>query len=367
MLRPPQVREIGGEFETVSPELIAVGPVTPPWEVRHGTGPTYLETGRQALAAVEEVLRQEGRRRLIMPGFFCDTMVMPFVRRGWEVVPVPIGRDLFPLPGAIAAALPEPCVATVLHAPYFGQDPPPRLAEELAAARQVGARIVVDETHRLFTLSEVGGDFAVGSLRKTLPLVDGAYVVGLGTDPHSGADAEASELSRLRAKAMAAKRRYLDGAHGPGLHLARFRQANDLLIDRLAGRAMSRASSSLVRRLDYIEIAGRRRSNAIALATSIAERGVCLLADPRESDVVPSHLVVVVPRPRALQGALAERGIYCPIHWERSQLVATSAWPDQLLSIPVDQRYDAADMMRVAEALGGLPRWLYALSDSEAV
>jgi dTDP-4-amino-4,6-dideoxygalactose transaminase len=130
---------------------------------------------------------------------------------------------------------------------------------------------------------------------------------------------------------------------------------------------MSSSSVALVRRLDLVEIARRRRSNARALATALAQRDVRLLADPRASTDVPSHLVVVVPDPRALQAALAGRGVYCPRHWPRPMLVAVPTWPDRLLSLPVDQRYDQADMSRIAETFDALPHSLYTMPNTKTV
>lgn len=365
MLTPSSVREVGGDFEPVSSDLLATVPAPGPWESRHGSRIAYLETGRQALAAVEQVLRQEGRRRLVLPEFFCDSMVLPFVRRGWQIVPVRVGRDLFPIPGVLAAAIGTQQHAAVLHTPYFGRAAPDRLADELAAVRQAGARVVVDETHRLFAASAVDADFSMASLRKTLPLYDGAYATGPVSAPQAPAGEDRSALGRLRADAMAAKRRHLDGAHGRDIHLGLFRQANDLVADRLAGRAMSRASRALVQRLDYAAIVRRRRANAVALAAALAHLGVELLADPRESADVPSHLVAVVPQARALQAALAEHGVYCPVHWGRPALVAVSRWPDNVLSFPIDQRYDAEDMARVAQIVSGLPSASYRLTSKE--
>lgn len=368
MLGQVQVREIGGDFEAVSPELLTAGPATPPWEARHrDAATTYLETGRQALAAVEVVLRQEGRSRLIVPAFFCDSMVLPFVRRGWKIVPVQVGSDLFPVPSAIRSVVENPGTAAVLHAPSFGQDTPGQLVDELADARRAGARILVDETHRPFSPSAVTADFYVASLRKTLPLLDGAYVAGDRVAAVGSTRTDATGVSRLRALAMEAKSRHLDGARRSAVHLDLFRQADELVADRLVGHAMSGASEALLRRLDYAEIARRRRANACALAADLIELGAQLLLDPRDSSVIPSHLVIVVPEPRTLQAALAARGIYCPVHWHRPTLVEVREWPERLLSIPVDQRYRLSDMSRVAEAIGDVWATQYSTSNAKTV
>src|SRR3954453_5528053 len=218
----PALRDIGGDLEAPAADLLT-SPCAPPWEQRHPDSPiAYVESGRQRFAAIAQELEAEERGRLLVPAHFCDSMLEAFLRRGWEVSPLPVGDDLFPLPGMIRQALAEPSATVVLHAPYFGQDTPAHVRDELAAARALGAKLVVDETHRPLSPSEFPAEFRIASLRKTLPLYDGAYVIGLGAPVLPASDGPRSELSSLRATAMEAKASYLRDGGDAAAHLGLF-------------------------------------------------------------------------------------------------------------------------------------------------
>jgi hypothetical protein len=128
--------------------------------------------------------------------------------------------------------------------------------------------------------------------------------------------------------------------------------ASMALIERdAAPRRMSRRGRSLLDTLDLDAIAERRIANARALAAALDDVGIAT-AVPVRSLEVPSHLPVRVADPVATQAALARAEVYCPIHWPRPQGFATQeAWPDDLLSLPVDHRYDHVDMQRIAQEL----------------
>src|SRR3954454_15374893 len=250
----PALREIGGDFEAPAADML-LSPGAPPWEQRHpDSSIAYVESGRQGLAAIAQELEAEERGRLLVPAHFCDSMLEAFLRRGWEVAPLPVGDDLFPLPGTIGQALAEPHATVILHAPYFGQDTPAHVRDELAVARSSGTRLIVDETHRPLSPSEFPADFRIASLRKTLPLYDGAYVLGLPSPVAPSSDQSRSVLSELRAAAMEAKASYLRGDGDAVVHLGLFRQADRMMAGQPVPQPMSGESRALLTRLDHVEI-----------------------------------------------------------------------------------------------------------------
>jgi hypothetical protein len=347
----PTFREIGGDFETPTADLLT-SPCAPPWELRYPDSPVvYVESGRQGLTAIAHELEEEGRRRLLVPAHFCDSMLEPFLARGWQVLPLAVGDDLFPVQGVVQQILEAPGTTVALHAPYFGQDTPAHVKDDLAVARGRGVKVIVDETHRPLSPSEFPADFRIASLRKTLPLFDGAYVVGLAAPRLVGPERTRTTLSGLRAAAMRSKDDYLRDGGDATVHLDAFREADRIVADGLVPRPMSGESRALLARLRYAEIGRRRRQNARLLVDGLRALDLRVLFDPSGSSVVPSHVVLVVDQPRALQHALAARGIFCPIHWARPATVEMSVWADRLLSLPIDQRYGPDDINQVVAAL----------------
>ncbi|WP_164701576.1 hypothetical protein [Modestobacter sp. KNN46-3] len=370
---PPVVAprwEIGGDFETVTPDLLGHHRLgaqrTPPWvgaddDRRY----RYVESGRQALAVVEAALRASGFTRLLVPEYLCDSMVQPFAVAGWQLVPVPVDADLQVVPAGVAAALGPARTTAVLHAAYFGRPTPAALRAQLRVAQDHGAVVVADETHLALAPEHGIADIRMASLRKLLPVADGAYVrlppeleppTGV-VDVQSGMSAAAPEdngVTRIRTAAMVAKVGHLGGDGKDRAHLPLFTAAEELVETRTAPRPMSRASRRLLAQLDLATVARRRQDNAAALAGALTGVPGCRVVTPPTAGSVPSHLLLQVEDAPALQRALAATGVFCPRHWPPSELVPQRRpWPTCYLSVPVDQRYEPADMMCVARLIAG--------------
>src|SRR5659263_651722 len=128
-----------GRIPHVSPN-VAPPPFVPP-------GATLTAFGRQALSLVARELRARGVRLLLGPDHHCPTMFLPFQLEGIAVRTVPTGADTLMLGRALREALAGRPDAAVLHCETFG------------------------------TPADVA------SLRKLLPVPDGAWVTGLRTPP----------------------------------------------------------------------------------------------------------------------------------------------------------------------------------------
>jgi hypothetical protein len=62
--------------------------------------------------------------------------------------------------------------------------------------------------------------------------------------------------------------------------------------------------------------------------------------------------VVRTAERETLQEMLARRGIFCPILWPRPpQLPPDAPWHDDVLAVPIDQRYGPQEMEYIAETM----------------
>lgn len=341
---PTLRRPIGSDFESPDPSWLVTTSATPPWEAAAGAT-TYYETGHGFLAVLAGDLWSRGFRTIVVPAYLCDAVIAPFADRGWQVAPVPMTPSLMIDPAAALAIvddLVEP--PAVLWAQYFGRS---LLTEDVSAIktlRERGAFVIVDETHTVFHDDPPYGDIAFGSLRKLLPVADGAYarVVDPAVAP---AAPTRPGWADDRWQVMDAK---AASGHSPAIYRA-FVQANHTLESRDDGTyEISSRSAEVLRHLDYARLAARRRDNATALSDRLRSGGVTVL-NPPAADVLPSHLVISIDRRDALQRALAAERLYCAAHWPRSSILpADLPWRDDLLSIPIDHRYDTGDMIAAA-------------------
>lgn len=331
-------RPIGSDFALL--ERTGSGPaIAAPWGVA-----TLLETGRQALAMVADALGPAAGRSIAAPAFACRSMLDPFLDRGWGLLAYPVDADLRP-DLAVAQQLAERgAVAAVLVIRYFGAVPSDEDRAHVATIRTLGTTVIADDTHMPFSGSRWGADFSIASLRKVLPVPDGAYVV---TDVDLSSTLVAPPRETGRADAMAS----LDAndVASPSVRRA-LDAATHVLEESDAARSISRRGRATLAALDLAALAAARRRNAATLTEALPRR-VELAVHPDSVDV-PSHVPIRVAEPRALQRQLARERIYCPIHWPRPPGFATDdAWPDGLLSLPIDHRYEAADMHRIASEL----------------
>jgi hypothetical protein len=335
-------RAIGSDMETVGAAFLRAAPHRAPWEDER-MQTVHVETGRQALALLAHELASTVDSTLLVPAYLCDSMIDPFLDRGWRVEPYRMTDDLRVDEAhlrSLAAGRSRPFA--VLLALYFGREPDAAYRSLVVDLQRAGATVIDDETHRVFSPGDSGADFAVASLRKTLPLADGAYLRGPGDHAILPAGPESPRWA-----AMDAKGTHLAGHTGDQSFARLFAEANHALEASDTPRGIGERTEGAIAHLDYDLLRGARQANAQALSDELVTLGAQVVNSPGD-ELLPSHLVVSVPDPKSVQRAMAASGVYCPIHWPPSERLDVGPWPSRFLSLPVDHRYTPTDMSRAA-------------------
>ncbi len=205
-------------------------------------------------------------------------------------------------------------------------------------------------------------DYVFSSLRKTMPVPDGAIFWSPRGLPLPEAAADEQAGSALKMAAMAWKLEYLNGrvpADGKAGFL-QMQQAGEEAFERIENTAdITQFSRHYLFGGVPVRWRRRRAANVNRLLHSLEgwpEAKPLFKSWPKDS--APYALVLEFPSQAARDRArrrFKENEIFCPIHWsqpgdgepEMQALAAT------LLTIPTDQRYAAADMDRVADAAIG--------------
>lgn len=338
MMSTKAVRPIGSFFES-APELSLGAQSEPPW-ARTGAV-QYAQTGRQVLAALADILEHEGRDTLLVPAYLCESMLVSFAPERWTFRPYEVTERLEIVPDDLVRIAEDcdPKRTAALTIAYFGAEPSVAHIEAVRELQLQGFRVIEDETHRVLGALTPLGDYGFASLRKVLPVADGAYLRGVKSNltlrdrAHRGWEAmdlkRAGELTQARVV---------------------FAEATDSLEsneDLSAVRASARTMRT-IQELDYGYMRSQRRMNAQALQRSLFQNDRARLISAAE---VPSHVVIQVDDAMWTQSELAKRGIFCPIHWPKPARMGSVPWHKGLLSLPIDHRYDAADMDRVGATL----------------
>lgn len=315
-------RPIGGEF---------------PWPAASSGYRVLTDSGRSSL----RLLLRSGlaQRRFLLPDYLCDVIPTVFeqegVSFGWYRVNADLSIDASSLRGQAFDAL------YVID--YFGQ---PAAFESLAGP---DTWIVQDSVFSPLVQPPTRAHWAgFNSLRKITALPDGSVL--RSTLPLQDDLSEAAEAGFVPAKRRAkeAKRRYLDGAGSSEAdYLAGFAEGEALIDAQTGVHAMS--ADSVHRLMDlYAGIDAERRARLRNVA--FLDARLSRLRLPVETDF-PSLYVLRVEGRDALREFLRERRIFLPVHWPNARRHDNPLYAE-VISIPVDSRYDERDMARVADAIG---------------
>jgi hypothetical protein len=198
------------------------------------------------------------------------------------------------------------------------------------------------------------GDYAIASLRKWWPAPDGAVVcsghavAGSNLAPPN----ERYVTQRLAARLVSASREC------DALYLRWVEESEQVLAD-AQPRESSWISSQLLESADSESASTVRRNNWSVLLEGLgSEPGVQPLFDALAIGEVPLGFPILVAngaRDR-LRAFLKERQVFCPVHWKLSSgFTRDREMSDQILTIPLDQRYEKTDMESV---LGHIRKFL---------
>lgn len=334
---------IGGEFELFAADFGRSAGASA-WPVFDGHHLLYCDTGRSALALVmaDWQARRPGAETIWLPHYICPSVVDAARASRFRIA----WYDDLPGHGAALPQAADDDIVLAVH--YFGFSNP-------AIAGQ-GARrwaLIEDAVQAPYTAG-IGavGDYVIASLRKWWPAPDGA-VAGSRQGwvrPVDLAPPDEAFLSRrLAAKLLRGTRM------GDDRFLGWIARSEDGLAP-ATPRRVSWLSETLLATADAADAGARRRANWAALAAGIGGLpGMTPLYPALPGEVVPLAFPITVSGGRrdALRRHMAAQAIFCPIHW--ADLVDPPAGARDLaaaiLSLPIDQRYGAADMQRILAVL----------------
>lgn len=320
---------------------------------------SYVSTCRSAIGITLDMFPDTAKIALL-PAFTCESVLVSFLDRGYEVYPYPIRKDL-----TIdweyfqeAVAIRKPSVVLV-HS-YFGFDTIGELRPHVQELRNDGIIIIEDQTQTMFSKNPLAGaNYYVGSIRKWMPVPDGAFV---SAPIHCTEEDE--ELACAKVKALTAKGNWMLNEVGTKQEFqSYFRTAEGILDSRKKPYLMSSVAREIYASTDIENVRKIRRSNCQMLLSGILVSRMLsanLILPVKEigAEECPFHLPVLVKEGRKeLQQYLAAKDIYatviwgCPEEYKETIDEDSKYVYDHILCFHVDQRYDETDMNRILNVL----------------
>lgn len=335
----PERWETGSDFELTQD----AGRAALPWDDH---AHSLWATGRDAMRGLLEWGRAAlGWRRLLMPSYFCQEVVGSTLRS----IPIELYRWAPTEPPTVEVKASAGDVVFV--AAMFGASPAVSVADDVP--------VIEDHSHDLLSphAFESRADYAVASLRKTLPLPDGGVLwspTGRQVPPAPPMTPDHAQAVLRRLSAMTLKQLYLLGA---AVDKDRFRAIGIEGERDLSAGAISGISPFAQARLASLPINAwrtRRADNLAALRSALAGEERLRWLDVPFSGIV---LLDGGHTRESVRRALIDERIYPSVLWPLEQPAVGGVPPEhvelsrRMLSIHVDQRYTGGDMERVAAVL----------------
>lgn len=306
-------------------------------------------SGRDAIAALMHQGRQRfGWRRWFLPSYFCPEVAAAVRAAGIETV---VYDDSPCRPAPVPPNEPFRRGDVFFLVNYFG------LRTQMAADLDLGPAVLVeDHTHDPWSpwARTSRAAWCIASLRKTLPISDGAALWSpqrLPLPPSPPITSERYAAALAKQTAMGLKRLYLDGGEVDKQAFRRLQMQGE---ERIAGGAISGISpwtAALLPKLPWDAWRASRIENFRVLSDALANMPVLV---PAEAGA-PAPLAVVLQFDRGelrdrVRAALIAASMYPAVHWPMpsSDRTEAAALSRRLLSLPCDFRYGAADLQRVA-------------------
>lgn len=312
----------------------------------------YFDSGRSALRHLINQLHCCDH--VLLPEFICESVTNCFDRHqvSYYKLKNNFSIDLDDLWGKIQH---RNTIVFIMH--YFGALQNPEILSEVRSlADENGAIVIEDTTHSIFTKSQTIGDYMICSIRKWLPLPGGGSLHYnqnrcniTEPDYHKSTD-------NYRSYGMVLKDLYLKTGYDCNLEYRRiFSDSERRLDNQKEIYEISDFAKYIASCVDVGESKLARKHNYDLLNNYLMRSGIKPVVELRESDIPLVYPIRVKNRDK-LRAYLMDNKIYCAVHWpfdnhqpEQRPFAIKNA--EELISLPIDQRYDEEHIQYMIDVL----------------
>lgn len=318
---------------------------------------TYLRSGREALLYVSCNCKPGKTATILFPAYCCWSMSAPFEKTGWNVVYYKLNEDLTIDEVYLKQLLRFTKANAILTMNYYGSA---STDSAIALAKSINPNIITieDFSHCTFSIKKIFNsevDYYVSSIRKSIGICDGAVVLSKKETNKAYIGSEVKDFSELRLEAQTEKSRYFysKNQEAKGAFLPNLKKGEKMLDDFSTVRPISETAMSQLAQVNGKEIAYARGENMKHLWKLLYGKVNMVPGLERCFDYAPFSLPILVNNQDVVQTELAKRGIYTQVLWpicEEAQKVCpvSKRMGEQMLSVPIDQRYGWDDIEDMA-------------------
>lgn len=289
--------------------------------------------------AIVWFLKQMDCKTVFVPRLMCDSVTDALRDADIIVRGYPVREDFLPDFTAVPKP-PLPSDVWILVMNYYGQ----MTDHEVRSIHEAYRSVLFDYTHAFFQ-RPLPGIHAVMSVRKFFGVSDGAYLaapegIAMPEEQDSSMDRLTHIMGRFEKDAGSFYQKMLDNAHS--------------YIGSPAKR-MSPLTENFLKSFEYTRIADTRLRNYLHLMSRLQQKNP-LRAHLRIPDNGPFCYPFYTENGIAVRKKLAEQKLFIPTYWsnvirDMPQDSVEYRYAANILALPCDQRYSAADMDTVADAV----------------
>lgn len=320
---------------------------------------TWLRSGREALHLVALNEKQgQGDTFILMPAYCCHSMEDPFEKAGWRVVYYRLNEDLTVDLDFLAQALTKEKFKAILTMNFYGS------ASTKGAVTYVKKykpefKVIEDFSHCTFSLDDIFNqqvDYYVTSIRKSIGVCDGSVIISREPLDESNIEEVETEFvsSRRDGQKLKVEYTYSQDKELKGIFFPKLRRQEGEL-DAFEGvHRISGTGQEMLKALNGSMIRYARQRNMKHILNLLGGKVESIPGIERCLNGAPFSLPILVKNRDEIQQKLAKRGVYAPVLWPicdeaRGVCPVSARMADEMLSIPIDQRYNYDDIEDIAK------------------
>lgn len=316
----------------------------------------FVFSGRVAIDIIlKDLIKTRATKKVLLPDYLCQSILSPIQKNGVDVefYSVVLSENSFDID---LSSIQDTQEAALFICDYFffNENYYKKLFD---FAKEKGMPIIHDITHSLLSqnLTFQEDDYYFASLRKWIPVLDGA-IVGKKEERFSLKGYRINKnFVKIKLKAMELKRKYILFGEGEKEHfLGLYKNAEDYFDKDIHKKTISKESLFVVEHTSFGDIIQRRIENSQYLASKLREIGQDFIYN---GESCPLFLPIILndkAQRDNLQKYMIDRDIFLPIHWKKLDNQENTIY-NKILSLVIDQRYTIKDMSRIVD---GIKRFL---------
>lgn len=323
----------------------------------------YFSTGRDSII---HILRSTNARyqEVLLPAYICSEAINPFIDEKTKVRFYSLKENLMINLDDIKKRITSKTkIIIVIH--YFGF-PQEEIEELCRLCKEKKIILVEDCVHGFMTKKGdkylgLFGDFSFTSFRKYVAIPDGSLLIG-----NKGSLTQKKNISikhffyvNLRYFSLIIKGIYMNHKKIiPEYFFFRsFKSIDKKFIDYKHPAPMSLLSLNILKRYDFEDIKKKRQENFRYLLKEIKNKDIKPMYDYIDEDIFPIGFPIISGRKKEIKEKLINKGVFPPVHWILPEQINKKEFPiskqisENILTLPIDQRYCEKDMKIIADIL----------------